>query len=293
MLYICSGIKWWWYRYGRISHRPRPLKTGHSHLSSDVTDCTHAANNTDCSCWIRFLRWIKPRFHYADFPVRGSFGEVGMVEFGLYCVDRPTNATHCQCAGGDDDAFTPYRTVLYMCPLLSFAPVHGELWTLTWRRRPWSRYTRDTSWQRRRRNCVGRLGASDDRSPRRPPARLTAKSYWFSWVRTSAPANLLIFCRDCVVVTCNPVVTASCDPPWLICQPVERGGRAFHDRRPARPALLLPRYVSACVSLSVCRWLLIGAYVGVDVDVDVDATRMWHRRDAKLCHETLRVFSLT
>jgi len=33
-------------------------------------------------------RALKPKFHYADFPVRGSFGEVGVMEFGL---NQPTN----------------------------------------------------------------------------------------------------------------------------------------------------------------------------------------------------------
>jgi len=27
-----------------------------------------------------------PKFHYADFPERGSFGEVGVMEFGLYAA---------------------------------------------------------------------------------------------------------------------------------------------------------------------------------------------------------------
>jgi len=31
---------------------------------------------------------VKPEFHYADFPAWGSFGEVGVMEFGLYRARR-------------------------------------------------------------------------------------------------------------------------------------------------------------------------------------------------------------
>jgi len=33
--------------------------------------------------WHLKFRRLNPTFHYADFPVRGSFGEVGIMEFGL------------------------------------------------------------------------------------------------------------------------------------------------------------------------------------------------------------------
>jgi len=31
---------------------------------------------------------VKPKFHYADYPTRRSFGKVGVVEFGLKGTSR-------------------------------------------------------------------------------------------------------------------------------------------------------------------------------------------------------------
>ena len=65
----------------RLTNEPRTTSTRQtSHIKLSCCSCT--------GCYDQHRSLLKPKFHYADFPVtsatvRGSFGEVGVMEFGL------------------------------------------------------------------------------------------------------------------------------------------------------------------------------------------------------------------
>ena len=56
---------------------------------------------------------VKHQFHYADFPVRRSFGEVGVMEFGLYFG----RCRHSVSAAVPHDVITSSTTALDPLPL--------------------------------------------------------------------------------------------------------------------------------------------------------------------------------